>query len=126
MKTISVLLALVNSLFAGLIIAYSLSGSEIRDAATGWLLTKILAALFVIAVGGLTWMGSGGRVGPGLMSLSSLCLAALGVATVIWTFRLGVVTGDMEYYMVAYGGSLILQGMTWWAARLPTASGAAS
>ena len=33
MKTISIFLALVNSLLAGLLIVYSLSGSEIRQAA---------------------------------------------------------------------------------------------
>jgi hypothetical protein len=45
------------------------------------------------------------------MSLCSLFLVALGAATVAWTFHLVLVTRDMEYYMVVYGGSLIMQGI---------------
>jgi hypothetical protein len=110
MKTISIFLALVNSLLAGLLIVYSLSGSEIRQAAIWWSLTKVLAGLSVIVIGALMWFGTIGNVRPGLMALSSLSLVALGAATVVWTLHLAVVTGDMEYYMIMYGGSLIMQG----------------
>ena len=44
------------------------------------------------------------------MSLCSLFLVALGAATIVWTFHLALVTGDTEYYMFLYGGSLIVQG----------------
>jgi hypothetical protein len=47
---------------------------------------------------------------PTLMALSSLSLVALGAATVVWTFHLAMTTGDMEYHMVVYGGSLATQG----------------
>ena len=110
MKTISIFLALVNSLLAGLLIVYSLSGSEIRQAAIWWLLTKVLAGLSVIAIGALMWFGTIGSIRPGLMALGILCLVALGAATVVWTLHLAVVTGDMEYYMIMYGGSLMMQG----------------
>jgi len=110
MKTISIFLALVNSLLAGLLIVYRLSGSEIRQAAIWWSLTKVLAGLSVIVIGALMWFGTIGNVRPGLMALSSLSLVALGAATVVWTLHLAVVTGDMEYYMIMYGGSLIMQG----------------
>jgi len=40
-----------------------------------------------------------------------LFLVALGAATVVWTFHLALVTGDMEFHMVVYGGSLAMQGM---------------
>jgi len=110
MKTISIFLALVNSLLAGLLIAYSLSGSEIRQAAIWWLLTKVLAGLSVIVIGALMWFGTIGSVRHSLMALGSLCLVALGAATVVWTLHLAVVSGDMEYYMIMYGGSLIMQG----------------
>ena len=110
MKTISIFLALVNSLLAGLLIAYSLSGGELRQATIWWLLIKVLAGLSVIVIGALMWFGTIGDVRPGLMALGSLCLVALGAATVVWTLHLVVVTGDMEYYMVIYGGSLIIQG----------------
>ena len=110
MKTISIFLALVNSLLAGLLIAYSLSGGEIHQVAIWWLLIKVLAGLSVIVIGALMWFGTIGNVRPGLMALSSLCLVALGAATMVWTLHLAVVTGDMEYHMIIYGGSLITQG----------------
>ena len=111
MKTISIFLALVNSLLAGLILAFSLSPTEISQAAAWWSFTKIAAACAVILVGVLTWLGSARTISPGLMSLCSLFLVALGAATIVWTFHLALVTGDMEYYMVIDGGSLIVQGM---------------
>jgi hypothetical protein len=110
MKTISIFLALINSLVAGLIIAFSLSGSEIRQAVAWWTLMKTLAAFSVIVIGALTWLASMRTVRPGLMSLGSLLLVALGAATIVWTLHLALVTGDTEYYMLVYGGSLIVQG----------------
>jgi hypothetical protein len=110
MKTISIFLALINSLVAGLLIAFSLSGSEIRQAAAWWTLIKTLAACSVIVIGALTWLASMRTVRSGLMSLGSLLLVALGTATIVWTLHLALVTGDAEYYMLVYGGSLIVQG----------------
>ena len=112
MKTISIFLALINSLVAGLLIAFSLSGSEIRQAAAWWTLMKTLAAFSVIVIGALTWLASMRTVRPGLMSLGSLLLVALGAATIVWTLHLALVTGDAEYYMLVYGGSLIVQGIS--------------
>jgi hypothetical protein len=112
MKTLSIFLALVNSVIAGLLIAASLTGSELRDAAAWWLLTKLFAGLVVILIGGFTWL-VGMRVrGPGVLALASLLLVAIGAATIVWTIHLSILSGDMEYYMVMYGGSLMLQGMT--------------
>jgi len=111
MKTISIFLALVNSLLAALILAFSISPTELSQAAAWWSFTKIAAAFSVILVGVLTWLGSARTVSPGLMSLCSLFLVALGAATIVWTFHLALVTGDMEFYMIVYGGSLIVQGM---------------
>jgi len=110
MKTISIFLALINSLVAGLLIAFSLSGSEIRQVAAWWTVMKTLAAFSVIVIGALTWLASMRTVRPGLMSLGSLLLVALGTATIVWTLHLALVTGDAEYYMLVYGGSLIVQG----------------
>jgi len=111
MKTVSIFLALINSLLAGLILLASLTGSEVRDATLLWLMTKILAALGIILIGVLTWLGNISNIKRGLMALSSLCLVPLGAATAVWTVHLALVTGDIEYYMVGYGGSLMIQGM---------------
>jgi len=112
MKTISIFLALVNSLLAGLLLAASLTGSELREAATWWLLTKVFAALFVILIGALTFLGSIRSISAGVLPLGSLFLVALGAATIVWTIHLSIISGDMEFYMVVYGGSLMVQGMT--------------
>ena len=111
MKTISIFLALVNSLLAGLILAFSLSPTEIHQTAAWWSFTKIVAACSVILVGVLTWLGSARPINPGLTSLCSLFLVALGAATIVWTFHLELVTGDLEFHLIVYGGSLIVQGM---------------
>jgi hypothetical protein len=111
MKTISIFLALVNSLLAGLILAFSLSPTQIGQAAAWWSFTKIVAACSVILVGVLTWLGSARTISAGLTSLCSLFLVALGAATIVWTFHLALTTGDVEFHMIVYGGSLIVQGM---------------
>ena len=110
MKTISIFLALINSLLAGLLIVYSLSGSQIRQAIAWWLLIKVLVGFSVIVVGVFTWIGSITTFRSSLMALSSLFLVALGAATVMWTLHLALGSSDMEYSMFIYGGSLMMQG----------------
>src|SRR5919108_2303732 len=111
MKTISIFLALVNSLLAGLILAFSLSPSQLTQAEAWWSLTKMTTASSVILVGVLTWLGSARPLRAGLLALCSLFLVALGAATIVWTFHIALVSGDIEFYMVLYGGSLAVQGM---------------
>ena len=111
MKTISIFLSLINSLLAGVILLASLTGSEVHDALLLWLMTKIFAALGIIVIGIITWLGSVSAIKPNLMALSSVSLVALGAGTVVWTIHLAIVTGDMEYYMIVYGISLIIQGL---------------
>ena len=110
MKTVSIFLSLINSLLAGVILMASLTGSELQDATILWLLTKILAALGIIVTGVLTWLGTLSAVRPGWLAISSLSLVALGAAAAVWTLHLAMVTGDMEYHLVLYGGSLMIQG----------------
>src|SRR5262245_7203852 len=105
MKTVSIFLSLINSLLAGVILLASLTGNEIHGAAFLWLFTKVFAAMIIIAIGILTWLSNMFTFKPSLMTLSSLFLVALGAATAVWTLHLAMMTGDMEYYMVMYGGS---------------------
>lgn len=111
MKTISIFLALVNALLAGLLIASSLSFHELSPGQVWWLVAKIAAAICVILVGVLTWVGSASNTRPGLMPLCSLFLVALGAATVVWTFHIALVRSDLEFHMIVYGCSLAVQGM---------------
>jgi hypothetical protein len=111
MKTISIFLALVNALLAGLMLAASLSPTEVGRVALWWLLMKTAAGTAVILVGVITWLGSMRPVRAGLIPLCSLFLVALGAATLVWTFHVMLVTGDLEFHMLVYGGSLAVQGM---------------
>jgi hypothetical protein len=112
MKTISIFLALVNSIFAGFLIVLDLSSHGIHQSILWWMLIKLSAASLVIAVGILTWLGVTGILQPGLVLLGNLFLVALGPATLVWTLHVALVTGDVEYYMAIYSGALLLQGMT--------------
>jgi hypothetical protein len=111
MKTISIFLALVNALLAGLILASSLSPTEPGQMETWRLSARIAAASAVILIGGLTWLGSARPVHAGVIALCSLFLVALGAATAVWTLHVALVTGDIEFHLVVYGGSLTVQGM---------------
>jgi hypothetical protein len=111
MKTISILLALVNSLIAGLLMAYNLSGVEIGQPAFLWSLAKISAALAVIAVGLLTWLANVRTMITSLMTLGNIFLISLGAATIVWTYHVATFAGRMEFHMIFFGGSLMMQGM---------------
>jgi hypothetical protein len=112
MKTISILLALVNSLFAGLLLAYTFSSIEFHEAGTLWLLIKSIAALSVIVIGALTWLASVRAENISPLLIGGLYLVVLGSVNIVWTYHLAVMSGDMEYYMILFGGSLMMQGLS--------------
>lgn len=112
MKTISIFLALINSLLAGLLIMLFISSVDVRVSASLWSAIKIGVAASVIVIGILTWINALSSIHPGILALSSLFLVSLGAVTVMWTFHRAPVTGDMEYYMILYGGSLFVQGFS--------------
>lgn len=112
MKTISIFLALVNSIFAGFLIALDLSNNGIHQSVLWWMLIKLSAAGLVIAVGVFTWLGVSGAIQPGLVLLGNLFLVALGPMTMVWTLHVALVTGDVEYHMAIFGGALLMQGLT--------------
>ena len=112
MKTISLFLALINSITAGLLLLLSFTADGAFRGNTAWLLTKSAAATIVITIGFITWLENIREIKPGLMSVCSVFLVALGVATTIWTYHIGVLTGNMESYLVWFGGSLLFQGIS--------------
>ena len=112
MKTISILLALVNSLAAGLVVAASLPAIQIlRPASSLWNATKVIASGAVIIAGILTWVAAGhATTSPNLILLTGLFLVALGTASAVWTIHLALVSGAIHNSMFLYGGSLMVQG----------------
>jgi len=111
MKTISIFLALINSLMAGLLIAFSLSRVELQQAEVLWSITKVGAAFIVILFGVVTWVTSARDTNSGILPLGGIFLLLLGTVTILWTFHIAILSGDMEYYMIGYGGSLMVQGL---------------
>lgn len=57
MKTVSIFLALMNSIFAGFLIVLDLSNNGIHQSLLLWTLIKLSAASLVIVVGVFTWLG---------------------------------------------------------------------
>ena len=111
MKTISIFLALINALVAGLLLTFTISARDLLKVESMWLIVKILAAMSIIVIGVLTWLSNMRPVKPGVLPLTSLFLVVLGTGTVVWTFQRGLFTGDMEYYIAFFGVSLFAQGL---------------
>jgi hypothetical protein len=125
MKTISILLALLNSLAAGLVVAASLPAIHIlRPASSLWNVTKVIASAAVIAAGILTWIAAGhATTSPNLILLTGLLLVAMGTASAVWTIHLALVSGDIHNSMFLYGGSLVAQGASFLWNLLPAGRG---
>ncbi|NWG07029.1 MAG: hypothetical protein HXY35_10150 [Chloroflexi bacterium] len=66
----------------------------------------------VIVVGASAWLEVIGALPPGPVLLGSLFLVALGPSTIVWAIHVALTTGDLEYHMAVYGGSLMIQGIT--------------
>jgi hypothetical protein len=49
-------------------------------------------------------------VNTGPLLIGGLYLVVLGAVTIVWTYHIAVLSGDMEYYMILFGGSLMTQG----------------
>jgi hypothetical protein len=111
MKTISIFLALINSLFAGFLIALDLSYNAVHINTLWWSLLKLSTASLIIVIGITVWLEVMGMVRPGPVLLGSLFLIALGPATIVWAIHLALTTGNLEFQMVVFSVSLMVQGM---------------
>lgn len=111
MKTISIFLALINSLLAGLLITWLISSTDFQISPLWWSMLRIIVASSIILIGFLTWIDSIVSLNPGVVALGSLALVAIGAGTLVWIFQRALLTGDMRFHMVMYGGSLFVQGI---------------
>jgi hypothetical protein len=112
MKTISIFLALINAIFAGLLAVHDLSIHGIRASILGWTIIKLSTAALVILVSISAWLGVMGTIRPGPVLLGNLFLVAIGPSTIVWTLHLALTTGNMDYDIAVFGGSLLIQGLT--------------
>ena len=112
MKTVSIFLALINSLFTGFLIALDLSYNGIHMGTLWWSLIKLSTASLIIVIGITAWLGMMGSISPGSILLGSVFLIAIAPATLVWAVHIALTTGDMEYHMVVFAISLMVQGMS--------------
>ncbi len=111
MKTISILLALINSLAAGLLIAASLPAIQIAHlGASAGHAMRVVVSLGVIAAGTLMWIAACRTTNQRLSFAAGLFLVALGTASGVWTVHVAISSGTIKDHMILYGGSLMAQG----------------
>lgn len=111
MKVLSIFLALVNSLMAGLVLLSCISISNLRWDELGWLAVRVTTGVLVILTGVLTFRDGTQGTGPEKMLAAGLLLMVLGTGSVMWGLHLSIVSGDVKNVMILFGGSLVLQGI---------------
>jgi hypothetical protein len=111
MKVLSTLLALVNSLAAGLVLLSCVSVSNLSWEGLGWLAARVATGALVILTGVLTFRDAAQPIGPGKMLMAGLILILLGVSSAMWGVHLSIISGDVKNVMILFGGSLVLQGI---------------
>ena len=111
MKILSILLALINSITAGLVLLSCISVSNLYWGELGWLATRIATGILVILTGIVTFRDGMQPVGPGKLLVAGLVSVLLGAASAMWGLHLSIVSGDVKNLMILFGGSLVLQGI---------------
>jgi len=111
MKVLSILLALVNSLIAGLVVLSCISVSNWSWDGLGWLGARVVTGVLVILMGILTFRDGMQPAGAGKMLVAGLLLVLLGTGSAMWGLHLTLVSGDIKNVMILFGGSLVLQGI---------------
>ncbi len=111
MKVLSILLALVNSLVAGLVLLSCVSVSRLSWDGLGWLVVRVATGALVILAGILTFRDGTQGIGPGKMLATGLLLVLLGTSSAMWGVHLSIVNGDIKNVMILFGSSLVLQGI---------------
>ena len=111
MKVLSILLALVNSLVAGMVLLSCVSVSNLSWDGLGWLAARVTTGMLVILAGILTFRDSTQGIAPGKMLIIGLLLVLLGTGSAMWGLHLSIISGDIKNVMILFGGSLVLQGI---------------
>ena len=111
MKVLSILLALVNSLVAGLVLLSCISVSNLGWDGIGWLAARVGTGIIVIIISAITFRDGAQPISPGVVLVAGLMLILLGAGSVMWGLHLSIVSGDIENVTILFGGSLVLQGI---------------
>ena len=111
MKVLSIFLALVNSLVAGMVLLSCVSVSNLSWDGLGWLAVRVATGMLVILAGILTFRDNTQGIAPGKMLIIGLLLVLLGTGCAMWGLHLSILSGDIKNVMILFGGSLVLQGI---------------
>ena len=111
MKVLSILLALVNSLAAGLILLSCISVSNLSREGLGWLGARVATGALVILSGALIFRDGMQPIGPGKMLMAGLTLILVGASSAMWGVHLSIISGDVKNVLILFGGSLVVQGI---------------
>jgi hypothetical protein len=111
MKVLSILLALVNSLAAGLVLLSCMSVSDFSWEGLGWLGARILTGVLVILSGAIIFQDGIQPLSPRKMLMAGLTLILVGVSSAMWGVHLSIISGDVKNVMILFGGSLVMQGI---------------
>ena len=111
MKVLSIFLALVNSLVAGMVLLSCVSVSNLSWDGLGWLAVRVATGMLVILAGILTFRDNTQGIAPGKMLIIGLLLVLLGTGSAMWGLHLSILSGDIKNVMILFGGSLVLQGI---------------
>lgn len=111
MKVLSILLALVNMLAAGLLLLACISVSNLNWEGMGWLGVRVATGMLVIWTGLLTFRDGTQPVSPEKMLAAGLMLILLGASCAMWGVHLTIVSGDVKNVVILFGSSLVLQGL---------------
>lgn len=111
MKVLSILLALINMLMAGLVLLSCISVSNLRLDGLGWLASRVTTGVLVILVGMLTFRDGTRGVGLGKMLAAGLLLVTLGTGSTMWGLHLTIISGEVKNAIFLFGSSLVLQGI---------------
>ncbi|MFT3892486.1 MAG: hypothetical protein QM730_12695 [Anaerolineales bacterium] len=111
MKTISIFLALINSLFAGLLIAVDISYYGVIQSIWWWGVVQIFCCNLDHRSQHIGLVGRNGNSIVWTCFMGGVFLIAVGPATLVWTVHVALTTGGIEYDMAVYGVSLIVQGL---------------
>lgn len=111
MKVVSILLAWVNMLFAGLVMLLCVSTSNPGWDSVGWLAIRVGGGGLVVLISAFTFRDSMQPIHPGKMLIAGLFLVLMGSGAAMWGIHLSILSGDLKVVMILFGGSLVLQGI---------------
>ena len=111
MKVLSILLAMFNSLMAGVVLLSCVSVINLSWDGLGWLTARVVTGILVILAGITTFRDGAQPIGPGKMLTTGLVLVLLGAGSTMWGVHLSIISGDVKNVMILFGGSLVLQGI---------------